>query len=60
MSKILSYLQRGECCRCQRVTLVRNRFNAMAHSTAHVCVRCVPVDGDDMTHRSSKLVAAGY
>ncbi len=25
-----------------------------------VCVSCVPADGDDMTHESSKLVMAGY
>ncbi|PLX84142.1 MAG: hypothetical protein C0614_05250 [Desulfuromonas sp.] len=60
MLKIISYLQKGECCRCHRTTLVRDRFDDLAHKVTQLCIRCVPVDGQDMVHQSSKLVAAGY
>lgn len=31
-----------------------------AQKSLQVCVSCVPVDGDDMTHENSKPVIAGY
>jgi hypothetical protein len=60
MSKTLRSLWRGECFFCHRFTMIRERFLLEQQQTAHVCARCVPVDSNDMTHESHKLVAAGY
>ena len=60
MLKLLKPLWPGKCDGCTRHTLVRARFDDEAQKSVQVCVTCVPVDGDDLTHESSKLVVAGY
>ncbi len=60
MLKLLRPLWPGECDKCSRRTLVRGRYFVEAQKSLQVCVTCVPVDGDDLTHESSKLVVAGY
>ena len=60
MAKVLNSLHREQCGHCCRLTLVRERFDTETGRTAQVCARCVPIDGRDMTHQSSKLVVAGY
>lgn len=60
MLKLLKPLWPGECDQCSRRTLVRERYVVEAQKALQVCVTCVPVDGDDLTHESSKLVMAGY
>ena len=58
--KLLRPLQPGACDKCSRRTLVRERYVTEVQKSLQVCVTCVPVDGDDMSHESSKLVMAGY
>jgi len=60
MLKLLRPLWSGECDKCARHTLVRGRYMYEAQKSLQVCVTCVPADGDDMTHESSKLVMARY
>lgn len=60
MSRVLKSLRRDECWRCSRLTLVRERYDVQTGMPTQVCARCVPIDGRDMTHQSSKLVVAGY
>ena len=60
MLKLLRPLWPGKCDKCARHTLVRGRYMYEAQKSLQVCVTCVPADGDDMTHESSKLVMAGY
>ena len=60
MLKLLRPLWPGKCEECTRRTLVRARYMYEMQKSIQVCVTCVPVDGDDMTHESSKLVIAGY
>ena len=60
MPKSLSFLMRGECQVCHRLTRVRERYLPETHKTAQVCASCVPLDEYDMVHESSKLVVAGY
>ena len=45
---------------CSRRTLVRARYAYEEQKSLQVCATCVPVDGNDMTHESRKLVMAGY
>ncbi len=58
MLKLLSPLWPGKCDKCTRRTLVRARYIDEEEKSLQVCVTCVPVDGDDMTHENSKLVRA--
>jgi hypothetical protein len=60
MMKLLRPLWPGKCDKCTHRTLVRARYMYEAQKSLQVCVTCVPVDGDEMTHESSKLVMAGY
>jgi len=60
MLRLLRPLWPGKCDRCSRRTLVRGRYQNEVQKSLQVCVICVPVDGNDMTHESSKLVLAGY
>jgi hypothetical protein len=60
MRKLLRPLWPGKCDRCSRRTLVRGRYLDKAQKSLQVCVSCVPVDENDMTHESGKLVLAGY
>jgi len=60
MLKLLRPLWPVKCDNCTRHTLVRARFDYEAQKSIQVCVTCVPVDGDDLTHESGKLVVAGY
>jgi len=60
MLKLLSPLWPGKCDKCTRHTLVREHYLHEEDKSLQVCVTCVPVDGDDMTHESSKLVMAGH
>ena len=60
MRRLLKPLWPGRCDKCSRRTLVRRRYLLETQDPLQVCVACVPVDGDDMTHESSKLVLAGY
>ncbi len=60
MLKLLSPLCPGKCDKCNHRTLVRTRYLYEEEKSLQVCVSCVPFDGGDMTHESSKLVMAGY
>ena len=60
MLRLLRPLWPGKCDKCARRTLVRGRYLVEVRKSSQVCITCVPVDGNDMTHESSKLVLAGY
>jgi hypothetical protein len=60
MRRLLRPLWPGTCDKCSRRTLVRGRYLLETQKSLQVCVICVPVDSNDMTHESSKLVVAGY
>jgi hypothetical protein len=60
MLTLLRPLWPDKCDKCTRRTLVRARYAFEEQKSIQVCATCVPVDGDDMTHESSKLVMAGY
>jgi hypothetical protein len=60
MLKLQGPLWLEKCDMCTRRTRVRGRYMYETQKSLQVCVTCVPVDGNDMTHESSKLVLAGY
>lgn len=60
MLKLLRPLWPGKCDQCARRTLVRARYMCEEQKSIQVCVSCVPVDDDDLTHESSKMVVPGH
>lgn len=51
MLKLLNKLVLGECSRCKRKTMVRERKCDESGEMSQFCVMCVPVDSTDMGYQ---------